>query len=84
MRIFSFSGPLPENQKSLAGISQTLIRKRKELRHGNVHNRPLRRLKTHSQPVEKDRPFPQVCKQVSHNSDMKAGYTYSHSAYCYD
>jgi len=35
------------------------------LRHGNVENCRLCRWKTHSQPMEKDAPFPQVCKLVS-------------------
>ena len=38
------------------------------LRHGNVENCRLCRWKTHSQPMEKDEPFPQVCKQVSHSN----------------
>lgn len=36
--------------------------------HGNAENCRLCRWKTHSQPMEKDGPFPQVCKQVSHNN----------------
>ena len=38
------------------------------LRHGNVENSRLCRWKTHSQPMEKDEPFPQVCKQISHSN----------------
>ena len=37
-------------------------------RHGNVENCRLCRWKTFSQPMEKDRPFPTACKQVSHSS----------------
>lgn len=35
------------------------------MRHGNVENCRLCRWKTHSQAMEKDKPFPTACKQVS-------------------
>ncbi len=31
--------------------------------------------------MEKDKPFPQVCKQLSHSLTILAVYTHSHNAY---
>ena len=32
--------------------------------------------------MEKDKPFTQVCKQLSHSLTILAVYTHSHNAYC--
>ena len=51
-----------------------------KLRHGNVENCRLCRWRTHSQPMEKDRSFPTVCKQVPHSNANMAVYAHSHNA----
>lgn len=53
------------------------------LRHGNVENCRLCRWKTHSQPMEKDRPFPQPTNRFPTATPRQAVDAHSHNAgYC--
>lgn len=51
------------------------------LRHGNMENCRSCRWKTIHNLMEKDKPFPQVCKQLSHSLAILAVYAHFHNAY---
>ena len=52
----------------------------KSMRHGNVENCRLRRWKTHSQHMEKDRPFPHPANRFPTAPPGQAVYAHSHNA----
>ena len=51
------------------------------LRHGNMENCRSCDGKAIHNLMEKDKPFPQVCKQLSHSLAILAVYAHSHNAY---
>ena len=52
----------------------------KVMRHGNVENCRLRRWKTHSQHMEKDKPFPHPANKFPTAPPGQAVYAHSHNA----
>jgi len=50
------------------------------MRHGNVENCRLRRWKTHSQHMEKDKPFPHPANKFPTAPPGQAVYAHSHNA----
>ena len=51
------------------------------LRHGNMETAARADGKAIHNLMEKDKPFPQVCKQLSHSLAILAVYAHSHNAY---
>ena len=66
-----------EKFQYIARLNQATINPR----HGNVENCFLCRWKTHSQPMEKGRSFPQPANRFPTATPKQAVYAHSHNAY---